>query len=718
MVFPSPAAAESWRVRIIEPDNPQGPPGGLEPARRVVCGAGVLLTDRHVLTCAHVIARALRCDPGGPRPDGAVLVDFPVSLEIPPLRARVAEDGWARKRQDEGGDVAILVLDGPLPGVFPPPLARCGPPRRRRVRMFGHPAGLPGGLWVAGDLIGSGGQSPEWVQLDGRAAGQQIVPGYSGAGVLDEETGAVIGCIVAVYQPSERSGNAWMIPLETVAGYWPPLAGYLEDEASPRADEAAELTADEQQLAMSLAAVELIRDRRSRDLCVDQLTRRLRQPSPLRRYPGDVNDVRALARACLTVPGLMAELLDTLTQASGQTPELARLDALAAQLIPVPLLTRGERNDLYVQLGDVRLEGMELLYREAVGALGRPLRTRPGDFLAIVQQLEDASYGPHGVPPLLYFLRGVAERLPAAAGIRLRGWVTGVADRLHIAEGRIGEPATVPANPGGREHDEHFCVTDLTPDLLDPERYRITIWFQTSPDQELVIGGGDDELIGLPDVPAQLDAALSTLTPDLTGQRRSRTYEFILPRHLLGHAVNQWRTGPRQLPYRFSMASPVVVRSQDRLRDQQMREHWPSKWGWLRANGASAGPEAIYWLDNRMPISAESILSVLVEDEKPVCVVFRRPPEATQDPADDVVMAALAGGVPVMMWCRDPAIAELVQHEIARLLEGGGLAELPERVRHLRNQAIRMGDPAGHAGLSLTLLWDDADRIPRAYRAP
>ena len=117
-----------------------------------------------------------------------------------------------------------------------------------------------------------------------------------------------------------------------------------------------------------------------------------------------------------------------------------------------------------------------------------------------------------------------------------------------------------------------------------------------------------------------------------------------------------------------------------------------------------------------MPVSAESILSVLVEDDRLVCVAFRRPPAHAADPAADAVMAALLGGVPVMIWCRDQASAELAYQEIRRLLEEGGLADLPERVRQLRNQAIQMGDPAGHPGLSLTLLWDDADRIPRAYR--
>jgi vWA-MoxR associated protein C-terminal domain/vWA-MoxR associated protein middle region 0/Trypsin-like peptidase domain/Effector-associated domain 2 len=725
VVFLTPAAADSWRVRIIRPDDVTAPAPPPDPEHRQVCGAGVLLTSRHVLTCAHVVATALGGDPGGPRPGEAVLVDFPALPSAPPRPARVAADGWAQQRLDHGGDLAILELDGgPLPGIFPPRLARCGVPGRRRVRVYGHPAVLPEGWWSVGELIGAGGQSSEWVQLQVDPGGRPIAPGYSGAGVMDEETGAVIGCIVTVLGGPEQaalSGTAWMIPLETVAYYWPPLAASLEDDAGPPG-EADEYGPEEQQLAMSMVMVELLRDRRSRDLCLSQLSRQLRLRLPARRYLGDYEEVRALAGACLTMPGLMAELLEILEQAMGRAPELTRLAALASQLIPEPLLRRTERSELYAILADVRLDGLEELYREAVGVLGRPLRAQATSLPAIVQQLEDATYGPHGGPPLLYFLGRVAGRLPAANGARLDRWLAEVSDRLQVP-GRIGpgvpggmSPGPAPGPAGRPWQGEHFCITDLTPDLLDPDQYRFTIWFQASPDQELVIGGGDEERIRLDEVPGQLDAALASLPPGLATSRRRQTYEFILPRHLLGHAVDQWRTGLGEVPHRFSMVSPVIVRSQDRLRSYQMQEHWRPKWQWLRSNSGTASPEAVYWLDNRGPVSAESVLSVLVEDDRRVCVVFRRPPGEVADPDGDAVMAALAGGAPIMIWCRDPASAEVAYQEIRRLLDDGGLADLPERVRQLRNHAIQMGDPAGHPGLNLTLFWDDADRVPRAYR--
>jgi hypothetical protein len=116
-------------------------------------------------------------------------------------------------------------------------------------------------------------------------------------------------------------------------------------------------------------------------------------------------------------------------------------------------------------------------------------------------------------------------------------------------------------------------------------------------------------------------------------------------------------------------------------------------------------------------MTTESVLSLLVGRDQPVCVIFRHPPAAVADPGEDVLMAALLGGIPAMIWCRDAEAAEKVGPEIRQLLANGGLGELPERVRLLRNQAIRDAT-ARHPGLSLTLLWDAADRIPHAYRTP
>jgi hypothetical protein len=709
MTEPLPLSS-NWQARVLRPDGR-------------ICGAGVLLTGRHILTCAHVVAEALGCDASGARPAGPVLVDFPASPDREHHRALVAEDGWSRQCADESGDLAVLVMtDGGVRGIVPPRLARCGTPARRNVRAFGYPPAFSSGLWAVARLIGAGGESAEWMQLDRQPHGSPIVPGYSGAGVVDEDTEAVIGCVVACASSptgSGQPGTSWMIPLEIVAQYWAPLNDYLEDSAAPTADQdrQQEAVADESQLTMRLMAIAHIRDRRTRELYLDRLRRRLLQPLSLHSHGDDIEDVRGLARACLSVPGLMEELLTVLNQGPDSgTPELTDLSQVAASLVPVPLLLRDERNDLYSQLGSVRLAGLEVLYREAVGALGRPLRTRPGDLLAIVQQLEDASYGPRGLPPLLPFLQDVAGLLPEQSGHALLEWLRRVAFRLDIAEGwftELGHPGSVLT----KQRDErHYVITDLTEDWLEPNRYRITIWFQAA-GHEQVIGGGDDELIALAEVPIQLDAAIASLSSDMVGSRLSRTFEFILPRNLLDYPVDQWRFETSQMSYRFAMTAPVIVRSQDRMRNHRMQRYWHAKWRWLRDNGRLAGSEAVHWMDNRSPMRTEQVLALLVGDDPPVCVVFQHPPVASGDPDGDVVMAALLGGIPVMIWCREPGAAGEALEEIERLLENGGLAELPERVRTLRRDAVGDQNRPHHPGHSLTLLWDAADRIPQAYQA-
>ena len=83
-----------WRVRV---DDERGTP----------CGAGVLLDDLHVLTCAHVVEDA------GAAPGGATDRVRISSAACRPewiRTARVAPDSWVHKSGTRRGDVALLEL--------------------------------------------------------------------------------------------------------------------------------------------------------------------------------------------------------------------------------------------------------------------------------------------------------------------------------------------------------------------------------------------------------------------------------------------------------------------------------------------------------------------------------------------------------------------------------------------------------------------------------
>ncbi|GAA4961987.1 hypothetical protein GCM10023205_27030 [Yinghuangia aomiensis] len=225
----SPGAAP-WRVRVWSH-------GGAE-----IAGAGVLLPDGAVLTCAHVVEAAFGLRPESDPPDGAVPLDFPgvpggpASVGgTPRVLAHVAPGGWLRKAP--AGDLAVLRLAGPPPpGAVPPALGRCGDGSAGAdgggapVLVFGHPRSVPGGLWSRGRVVAAGGSYPDWRQVDGLdAVGAAVERGFSGAGVWDQARGLVTGVLAEVFEGT-AARVSWMIPLDTLDG----TAFALPPRSAPR----------------------------------------------------------------------------------------------------------------------------------------------------------------------------------------------------------------------------------------------------------------------------------------------------------------------------------------------------------------------------------------------------------------------------------------------------------------------------------------------------
>jgi hypothetical protein len=207
---------DSWRVRILGADN-------------TPVGSGVLVSGERVLTCAHVVRDALELDDGTSPADGRVVLDHPGSRAGGVSYASVLPQGWAPP-DEECADVAVLGLDGPPPeDCRPARLRPCGPVRGRTVRVFGQGTAGPPGLWVAARLLGAGGLSPDWIQMDGvDASGARVRGGYSGSGVV-ADGGDVIGIIVAVLGGA-GSRTAWMIPVEAAVRYCPLLGDAVVEQ--------------------------------------------------------------------------------------------------------------------------------------------------------------------------------------------------------------------------------------------------------------------------------------------------------------------------------------------------------------------------------------------------------------------------------------------------------------------------------------------------------
>ncbi|MER8047902.1 trypsin-like peptidase domain-containing protein [Streptomyces sp. NPDC094032] len=171
-----------------------------------VAGAGFLVAEDTVATCAHVVAGATGEESGVPEepPEGHVPVDFPL---MGGHRARATVLTW---RAD--ADIALLRLDAPVPGSRPVPPADGDGTRlwQHPFRALGFPAHSDGGVWATGTLRGPQGEG--WVQMETDPSGQRIVPGFSGTPVWDETQRGVVGMTVAA-DGATGSTTAYLIPL-------------------------------------------------------------------------------------------------------------------------------------------------------------------------------------------------------------------------------------------------------------------------------------------------------------------------------------------------------------------------------------------------------------------------------------------------------------------------------------------------------------------------
>lgn len=186
--------------------------------RRVV-GAGFLVGERQVLTCAHAISQALGLAAVPvDLPQGEVLLDFPL---IPPrmlLTAKVVL--WCPPLSDGRGDIAGLELQHEPPaGTEVVRFALAEDVWEHPFRVFGFPTGYDDGVWATGRLLGR--QATDWVMIeDVKEQGFGVTPGFSGTPVWDTQLQGVVGMVVAASRPTNLKA-AFVLPLDVLMEAWP-----------------------------------------------------------------------------------------------------------------------------------------------------------------------------------------------------------------------------------------------------------------------------------------------------------------------------------------------------------------------------------------------------------------------------------------------------------------------------------------------------------------
>jgi KAP family P-loop domain/Trypsin-like peptidase domain len=221
-------------------------------------GAGFLVDDRHVLTCAYVVNQALDADAASSAPEAEVDLGLPL-VSPSPLAGRVVPEGWFPGTGDGGGNVAVLRLaDLPPAGAEPAPLRRGSAAVGSRYRVLAFPPGAADGVWTSGTILGPVGPA-EWVQLQaGVSGGATLAAVPGGSPVWDDNAGAVVGMLVA-HERMQDVDAAYMIPVEVLERYWLPLRTRVLPPVQPRLGEAA--TAEDADRAAGRVVEAVWRDR-------------------------------------------------------------------------------------------------------------------------------------------------------------------------------------------------------------------------------------------------------------------------------------------------------------------------------------------------------------------------------------------------------------------------------------------------------------------------
>ncbi|MET8453482.1 trypsin-like peptidase domain-containing protein [Streptomyces sp. NPDC005209] len=184
-----------------------------------VAGAGFLVAEDVLVTCAHVVVAA------GSGPGGGVALAFPRVAGADGLEGEVLSERW---RAPEDEDVAFVRVLGMPAGIRVLPLGSAEGCRGHKVRSFGFPAQAPYaghlGFGTVGDLLASSGRDGERLQL---TEANDLTTGFSGGPVLDEVTGLVIGMLTEITAPDmfgKGQNIAYVTPSQVLRAIMPELA--------------------------------------------------------------------------------------------------------------------------------------------------------------------------------------------------------------------------------------------------------------------------------------------------------------------------------------------------------------------------------------------------------------------------------------------------------------------------------------------------------------
>lgn len=197
-----------------------------------VVGAGFLVSDKHIITCAHVVNAALGKGPFIPnQPNQEIHLDFPLVAPGNIVKGQVIR--WLPAQSsssispETGADIALLELEDFLPEETQPVrLVREENLWNNPFRVFGFPQGQEVGVYTSGIIRERQANGRVQIEVPSSAA-YPIEPGFSGSPVWDELLETVVGMTVAIDSLRPEVRAAFIIPIDQLINACPELEEQL-----------------------------------------------------------------------------------------------------------------------------------------------------------------------------------------------------------------------------------------------------------------------------------------------------------------------------------------------------------------------------------------------------------------------------------------------------------------------------------------------------------
>ena len=637
-------------------------------------GAGVLVADDVIVTCAHVVNAALGLDERahlgpGTQPAGRIRVAFPYwgdetyaavvvhhvprvdSVSNAPLR--FGADMWS-------GDIAVLRITDPPPSARP---ARFGSACLGDDVVAWYASGDARTVIEARVQTWAG----PWIAVNAGWNGAAFAPGFSGGPLWDRRRGVVVGIVV-----SAAGASGYAIAHHELEGE---LTGIVSLRREAHLDPPQNPHVLEPFRAALFAAAALLPDRGP---IAASVLSELHLPAP-----PEVSDWEDLIRRVVKVRRGLATVAAQVAELVGDTGIRRRLARAAADVSPGELLSSGE----YCRLNDL-LTGVapERLATVALRAL--PLQhglPAPSEGLhRLLDFLERRRFVEGRVPPLLRVAEFAAVTLKDPHHRDgLRAWSDRVASRLGVSEESLAEHRA--AAEEWAEHRGRVRVQVALENTGDG-RYRHQVWLHD---------GGEAQTLCTDDVPKNAADVIACLDEILwnwaEGTGGPVLVEFFVGLDDLELPVDQW-IAPGLIDRIFGVEYEVVLRClEPRAR---YVDNWHRRWRQMGTAEAlvldpdqAAGVPLYHFLND----SHRDVACVIVAADR----AARR----------EVLTHCLCAGFPAIIWSRDEAESATAFGLTARDLH----SLLPEQLRRLRSEAAAGRRPGGK---HLALIWDDPGFVP------